>query len=236
MPIVIEVNRTDAPTPTPQPSRNLYRVKADQYTYSWDFAVRPVVADLGSAPAVNRTGDLTNPANFLRSPFTRAWQFFWADVLAVYRYQKVFSALPSTERNYIVRVFNSLTLHDKYLTNRAGTNTHNNYITGDIRGEDPKIDPLICAGSLVEVLEARKSTSGVTNGLTMARLNTFAHGDAPPAVTYELVMNDPRILWATVIYPDGHLTPFPNFEGAPVPYPYIARHPCWYPLRDLEKV
>lgn len=240
MTTVITVRRTDKPTPpTPQPTRNLYTVKRDQYSYSWNFQIRDVVrnGDLPDAPAVNRTGEISDPANFLRSSFTREWQFFWCHLLAMDRYGKLFHDLTGADRDYIVRAFNGLTLSDKYLTNRKGTDNCNNYITGkDDRGEDPKIDPLICADSVVEVLDARTSTSGQTSGLVMARLNTFRVDETPPLVTRSMVENDPRVLRATIIYPDGHTTPFPNFGGDPVPYPYISRHDCWFPLRDLEKI
>lgn len=255
------------------PKKNIYRMKRDQDMYSWNFKVRDVVSALGSAPAVNRTGEIGDPSYFRRATFTSEWQFFWADVLAMYRYGKLFNDLAKsnyelmnkpafaeknraldgiatlamkawgkvldlfsgTERDDIVRIFNSLTLSDKFLTNKAGTNNCNNYITGDMRVEDPKIDPLVCAESNVEVLEVRTSTSGKTSGLQMARLNTFQQNETPPPVTEEL-LSDPRILWATVIYPDGRLIPFPNFDGNPVPYPYIAQQECWFQLRDLEKL
>ena len=227
---------TAPPPPPPPVNENLYSVKVDQETYSWGFKVRPVVHDLGSAPAVNRTGEITDPANFRRADFTKAWQFFWADLLAMKRYGKTFAALNGAEREFIVQKFNDLTNARKFLTNKAGTDNKNNHITGEMRGEDPKIDPLICADSVVEIVEARTSTSGKTQGIVMARLKTFMQTEMPPTVTMDLLNNDPRILRATVIYPDGHLTPFPHFEGDWVPYPYVARQECWYPLRDLKKV
>jgi len=228
------IDMIDCPVVIP-PKKNLYRMKRDQDMYAWNFKVRQSAIDLGSAPAVNRTGEITNPADFRRSTFTKEWQFFWADLLAMYRYGKPFNSLGGTERDHIVRTFNSLTLSDKYLTNFLGTDNCNNYITGKMRDQDPKIDPLVCAESDVEVMEIRTSTEGKTSSLQMARLHTFMENETPPAVTKEL-LNDPRVLWATVIYPDGQLIPFPNFDGDPVPYPYIAKQECWFYLQDMEKV
>lgn len=243
IPFVIEVRRVESstpPPPAPPPSvMNLYRMKPDQETFSWNKKVRSVAPN----PAVNRTGEIGDPANFIRADFTKAWQFFWADLLSVRVHGKLFNHLSGTDANGIRDLFSILTRDDKFLNNKAGTNNCNNHVTGVMRAEDPKIDPLVCAGSKVKVLEIQTSQSGETAGLEMARLWTFMQGAAPPVVTQSLLDNDPRVLRATVIETDGRLTDFPQiYQRYPqlkehwVPYPYVSKHDCWFPLRDMEKV
>ena len=233
----LNISIRTAPSLPPEPTRRmLYRVKPDQETHYWNFQVRPIVTDerplppgkLPDAPAVNRTGEIQDPSNFIRSPLGRKWQFFWADLLSMQKFARVYSELNTTEKDYIHNRLTSVGHSKRAFTNRDGLENRNNYVTGDIRGEDPKIDPLICAGSIVEAQEIR--SNGV---MQMARLNHFDPFQQPPTVTRDLLIQDNRILWATIIYPDGHLTPFPQLDGLPVPYPYIARHDVWYPVRDL---
>lgn len=266
MKTLITIRRTDKPTPPPPPD-NLYIIKADQYTYSWNFQVRSVAPN----PAVNRTGEIGNPSNFRRAAFTAKWQFFWADLLSMRVYGKLFSELSTssfvqtdrapivemvrlfyskvvdflsgTEKSNIINLFNAITSSTRFLNNSWGTNNCNNYVTGQMRDRDPVIDPLVCAGPRVEVLEVRTSTSGKTTGLHMARLKSFNENDTPPVVTQEFLDNDPRVLRATVINEDGELTDFPQiYQKFPelsdywVPYPYVSKDDCWFPLRDLEKV
>jgi len=231
--IVAQSAEPEPPTTPPVAYDNLYRVKEDQYCASWGYKVRQAAFDLGSAPAVNRTGEQSNPANFIRSKFTRPWQFFWADLLSVKVFGVLYNELGTDDAKGIEGVFSGLTKSDKFLTNRFGTDNCNNYISGDMRSEDPLIDPLVCAGSIVRVLD-------IQNG--MAKLWTFKEWEAPPPVTKE-TLSDPRVLTATNIFPDGHLTNFdnlyikyPTLSDHSVPYPYISSQTCWIALDNLEKV
>ena len=215
--------------PVSEPGRRDFRrVKADQFSSSWDFQVR----DVAPNPAVNRTGELDGPQNFVRSNLTRQWQFFWADLLSMKMYGKLFSATAGAEEDFIIRKFSALSHSDKFLTNFAGTDIRNNYLTDEMRGNDPKVDPLICAGSIVEVMEERNNRFSVR----MCRLRSFLANDTPPIVTPDLLENDARVLRATVIGVAGNLYPFPHLEGLDVPYPYISSHDCWFPAEDLVKL
>jgi hypothetical protein len=214
---------------TPQPSRMLAIMKRDQYTYYWNFKVRSVAPN----PAVFRTGHMTDYRNFSRSNLTKQVQFFWADCLAMQKYGKLYAALTGDQKKSIQQAFSGMSRGNAFLTNGAGTDTKNNYVTGEAnRGEDPKIDPLICGGSIVEILELKPNSQG----LIMARLNTFRAGQALPVVTADLLNNDPRILSATIINKDGELSNFPQLAGMRNPYPYVSAHDVWFPMRDLEIV
>lgn len=221
-----------------------YRVKPDQFCYSWDYKVR----DVAPNPAVNRTGEITNPANFVRAKFIERWQFFWADLLAMKVYGKRLLELGGTHNKTpeylaIVDLFSDLSTHDRFLNNKWGTDNCNNYVADIYRGGDPVIDPLICADSIVEVEQVQTSAGGITSGLKMAKVKAFDVSGVPPIVTAELLANDRRVLKATVINKDGSVDDFPQiikrFPWLPdhsVPYPLIAVNECWFYFDDLQEV
>ena len=221
---------------------DIREVKTDPDMWSWDYRIRDVIMAVGNAPAVNRTGPIDNPDNMIRGKLTREWQFFWVDLLSMRVYSKLYNQLDTTQRKKMADLVTVLGGKNLFLTNRFGMDNCNNYVTGDIRDEEPKVDPLICAGSKVRVLETRTSTGGITTGLEMARLWSFKQNETPPVVTADLLHNDQRILRATVLYKDGHLEDFPQlyqkFPGLDsywVPYPYISVEDCWFPADDLTK-
>ena len=246
--IFLGFNTAPAPAPAPdQAPASIYFVKPDQLTWYWGYRVRPVVTaerpipegKLASAPAVFRTGEKQDPEYFTRSKFTKAWQFFTIDLLSMSVHGVLFADLTGVARDIMIKKWGVMYDSGRFICNRDGVDIRNNYITGKTdRGHDPMIDPLACAGSRVLVLETVKSTSGRTAGLDMARLQAFDSNQAPPKVTKDLLDNDPRIMTASVIYPDGHLTGFPQFDGFRHPYPLISSPGSerWFPLRDLEKV
>ena len=214
----------------PQPDLNLYQVKADQ--------------DVAPNPAVNRTGEISNPINFVRSKFTVKWQWFSIDLLSLSVHGVLFAALTDEDKKTMIRKWGVFTDSGRFLNNKAGTDICNNYITGEMRGSDPKIDPYICAFSTVQVLETRSSVSTIGDEVkvkktfVMARLYAFDESETPPPVTKELLDNDRRILTATVINKDGRVDNFPQYTGMRHPYPLISARNTerWFPLIDLEKV
>jgi hypothetical protein len=215
----------------PQQPGNMYTVKADPQTVHqftadevYSNGVRKMAEQLSGTPAVFRTGDFEDHKSFTRTRFTREYQFMAADLLALRKYGKRYLELVGTQRDDIIRAFNSLYDQDTAFTNFKGVDNCNNYLTGSDRDEDPRIDPLICAGSVVEVLQVATNSKGVQ----MARLNSYR---APAVVT----LADRRVLRATIIYKsDGHLGEFPQLNGLAVPYPFISSHDVWYPLQDLQ--
>lgn len=222
---------------------DLYEVKPDQEMWSWEYKVRPVVINSDKGlPAVNRTGEFDEPSYFIRSNFSKEWQFFWADLLSMRVYGKLLGDLSKYDADRIRDLTTDLGKSDRFLTNYKGLDNCNNYLYENTqnRGQEPKIDPLICAGSLVRVLDVQFSDS---LGMNMAKLWTFKSWEVPPPVTRELLLYDPRILRATNIFPDGHLAPFdqiylrwPELREHWVPYPYISSQNVWFPERDLRKV
>jgi hypothetical protein len=183
-------------------------------------------ADQQGAPAVFRCGTFEDHKSFTRTRFTREYQFMAADLLALRKYGKPYLQLAGIQRDDIIRAFNSLYDSSTAFTNFKGTDNCNNYLTGSIsRGEDPRIDPLICAGSIVEVLQVATNSKGVQ----MARLRSYR---APAVVT----LADTRVMKASIIYKsDGHLGEFPQLNGLAVPYPLISSQDIWFPLIDLER-
>lgn len=199
-------------------------VQPDQYTARWRYAVRPAAP----APAVFRTGVIDDNLSFRRAIFSERWQYYALDLLCLSAYGRKYSQLSSSERDVMLQAFLSVykgTDPGRFLTNYAGVDTHKSYPTGEIAGrDDAKIDPLICAGNVVQ---------GVVEG-SMVRLVSFDAASEPP----EPALDDPRVLRATIINRDGALRDFPQLSafGASVFYPYVTAHACYYPLSELREV
>jgi len=197
--------------------------------------------DLPGCPEVYRFGHANNHRNFERSIFTEAWQWFAIDVLAMWRYRKLYKDLSRDERDHILRTFNGLYGDHLFLTNKAGVITRNNYPDGEVnRGDDPRIDPFVTGGNTL---------AGTIVG-NAVKLYAFREKDTPPPVTYELVAYDPRICWATNIKRvTVDNSPLANAsglsykvhrfsqyqDGTEVPYPFIIHDDSngWNPLSDL---
>jgi len=208
----------------PVPGIRRYFVKRDWETVYYKGQVRARAIVLGGAPCVFRTGKWINNTYFQSAKLTRAWQFFWADLMSMIQYGKLFKDLNVTERSHIVQAFTGTTGSDVAFTNDNGTDRYNNYVSGRMStGGDPMIDPLICGGD---------TKCGVPEG-NMVRMYSFLASETPPPVTRELLL-DPRIGWATIIQPDRDITPFPRLSTS-VPYPYITVEPYYYPLIELEE-
>ena len=224
-------------------SGDLYSVLPDQFTTHRYKPYDPKLGDdndvfpngvrrSAPAPCVFRTGDIEDPSNMVRSDFTNLWQYFAIDLLAMRKYGLLFDDLIGAPKDDIIRAFNSLYASDRAFTNDKGVNNRNNYITNVMRGEDPKIDSLICGDDVVQVLETRANSRGVV----MGRLYTFRQNEVPPPVTPAL-LKDPRVLRATIINENGLIRNFDQLKDQNwVPYPYIASRDVWYPMDDLKKV
>lgn len=212
-----------------QNATTLWGVLPDGQNPEWGMKPRAAAPD----PAVNRTGGLDDyKGTMRRSSFLAAWQWFDLDLLALAMHGKVYRDLTREQRGFILSKFKSIYAGNAAFTNRAGVDKFNCYPCGETRrGEDPKIDPLICAykpgsprGGL-QVLEVRTNNKGVQ----MARINGFRWNSTPPAPD----LNDPRVGWATVIEADGGVSNFGHLGGEPVPYAIIQFESCWYPRRGL---
>ncbi len=212
----------------PPPALARFKVKLDQYSPAWDYKVRDAAIKAGSAPAVNRTGTELNAEHFRRSSFGRDWQFYAADLLGLSKYGHRLTNLTAEQRKDIVQRFNSLYQSNRFLTNEKGVDNCNNYLTGEVgKGEDPLIDPLVCADDILTgevILNDR--------GESMVRILSFRPNEPPPFPR----LDDPRVMLATVIYRNGILRPFPQLGGLPVPYPLLAVEPTHIPLAYLDRL
>jgi hypothetical protein len=225
------------PVPTPTPvtgGLRRYWVKPDWLSPYWGYQPRPAAP----APAVNRSGQIENRTYFRRARLTEEWQWFWVDLLSLSKYQRVFSELTSDEKAFITRAFGGLTGDHLAFTNNAGSGTGNCYPCGETdRGEDMKIDPLICGGNTIFGSDPVQNERGEW----MVKAYSFDANQSPPPATLAM-LDDPRVLWATVIstnqLPDGsfHLFRFPQLkDGTSVPYPYLTVEDYYYPLAELEE-
>jgi hypothetical protein len=224
------------PPPPPPPTGQLrrYWVKPDWLSPFWGYRPR----DVAPNPAVNRTGEIDNRLNFRRARLNEAWQWFWADLMALAKYQRVYSGLTLDEKAFVSHAFKGLTSDGRAFTNNAGSSTRNCYPCGETdRGEDMRVDPLICAGNTLlggdPVRNAR--------GQWMVKMYSFNANQPPPVATLAM-LDDPRVLWATIIstkkFPDGSysLFRFPQLkDGTDVPYPYMTVEDYYYPLEELEE-
>ena len=228
---------TLVPTLTPPPAEgelHRYWVRPDWLSPAWGYQPRPAAP----APAVNRSGEISNRTNFRRAWLTEEWQWFWVDLLSLSKYQRVFSELTEDEQDLITGAFGGLTGDHLAFTNRAGSGTKNCYPCGETdRGEDMKIDPLITGGNTILGSEPVQNK----HGQWMVQVYSFDANQPPPVATLEM-LDDPRVLWATIIgkreLPDGSfpLFGFPQLhDGTSVPYPYITVEDYYYPLAELEE-
>jgi len=224
-----------AVTPTPATAQlRRYWVKPDWLSPHWGYQPRPAAP----APAVNRSGEVVDSSYFRRARLTEEWQWFWVDLLSLSKYQRVYSVLTSDEKAFIVRAFSGLTGDHLAFTNNAGSTTKNCYPCGETdRGEDMKIDPLICGGNTVLGGDPVQNERGEW----MVKIYSFNANEPPPVATLEM-LDDPRVLWATIIstrqLPDGSfsLFGFPQLkDGTSVPYPYLTVEDYYYPLEELEE-
>jgi hypothetical protein len=229
----VSLSRRVSEQPT-LPPPNLWVVKSDPLT-RYQFTTAEVyangvrlmrTADQLGAPAVFRTGSFEDHKSFSRTRFTREYQFMAADLLSLRKYNVRYSYLEGDERADILRAFNSLYDSSTAFTNIKGVDNCNNYLTNSDRGEDPRIDPLICAGSVVEVLQVATNSKGVQ----MARLRSYRAPSVP-------MLADTRVMKASIIYKsDGRLGEFPQLGGLAVNYPLISSHDIWYPIQDLARL
>ncbi len=221
-------------TPPPTAELRRYWVKPDWLSPNWGYRPR----GSAPAPAVNRSGEIDDRTSFRRARLNEEWQWFWADLLSLSKFRRGYAELTVDQQAFISRSFGGLTGDHLAFTNNAGSSTKNCYPCGQTdRGEDMKIDPLICGGNTVfggdPVPNAR--------GQWMVKVHSFDASQPPPVATLDM-LDDPRVLWATIIsttrYPDGsyHLFGFPQLkDGTPVPYPYMTAEPYYYPLEELEE-
>jgi hypothetical protein len=219
-------------------SYRIYKVKPDQETERWNFQVRPVVikedgtADDTPMPAVFPTGEIDSYLDFRRNKFTEKWQIFAADLLSMKKYGLRLDQLGVQNKSAIITAFNSIYKGNRFLNNDHGVERYNNYITGETdRGEDPLIDPLICASNVIHTGLPVKNIKNIL----MVQIDGFLDTDIPPVVTNE-TLNDSRILNATIIKGDGSVVNFTQLmNGDSVPYPYIrTKEEGFYPVVDLQ--
>lgn len=200
-----------------------FYVQPDQFTAHWAYKVRPDAP----CPAVFRTGVIDDPLSFQRAPFTEAWQWYAAELLALAAFDRRYAQLDQAGKDYVGRKFSDLYNHYKAFTNFQGVDNCNNYVTGELRGADPKIDPLVCAS---DVITGRPVPN--TRGQLMVELQAFNVHDAPPVPD----LHDPRVMWATVIRTDGGLNNFPQLGGLRVPYPLVSMAQYFYPVSECKEI
>lgn len=211
---------------TSSSSLQRFKVKRDQFTVRWNFQVR----DSAPAPAVFRTGEILDSGSFDRTPFTKEWQLFAADLLALKAFGKGLSSLTETQKDYIKQRFTSLYASNRAFNNGAGVDEYANFVTGQrLTMSLPKIDPLICSDDIVYGTKVVNS-----KGITMVRLHSFDATQLPPAPS----LTDSRVLIAYIINNDGTLQNFPQLREykMSVPYIYISSAPVYFPLYDLVEL
>lgn len=201
-------------------------VKPDWQTRRWGYKVRGAVNNPAIFPT-SATPESWPETDFCKIP--ERWLDFWKDLLAMQKYRKVMARLDSSERNFILTAFKSITSEDKAFNNgHAGT------------GPDPRQESLICAGNWVYILDRKdrvrtnaKDASGWNWGrIDMVQLYSFLVDDEPPAVT-KATLRDPRVQTATVAY-NGYLGNFPQLKGVPVLFPFLTSSYHWYPVMELK--
>ena len=204
------------------------------------YPIRKAAIKLGGAPTVFRAGEYSQHTSYRTVPMTEPWQRFKADLLAFAEYGKRLSELSGDAYNHIVQAFTGTYGTHVAFTNKVGFGDEDpvrvNYISGEnVNNKDaepPKFSPL---------LTATNSVGGSDDGI-MVKINTFNFDDGPPTYYDISILNDSRVLWATVIknisLDDNTyaINRFPRLARAQgVPYALVSRDSLYYPLGHMTK-
>jgi len=200
--------------------KETYRVKRDQEIDKWGGSVR----DAAPAPAVWIAGDKA-------FHMTSSVQFLCADLLALSKYGTLFGDLSGAERDYIVRAFTDLYSSNGAFSNESGFPASNdptpraNYIKNqDTDKELPRFDQIrVCSDDHI---------TGVVDGTHLL----VDHFSSVPSGYHISILEDPRVLRATIIRIDGSIREFPQLDGAPVYLPLMSNFELRLPLKYLEKL
>lgn len=212
--------KLDLPAPNADGWRR-YWVKPDWESAAWGFRVR----DAAPAPAINRIGEKAKTDNHVKTPFTRELQFFWADIVSMHLYGMLFQDLFEPQRDYVASRINALMGPKLAFFNRSVDERVAYFLTNEnIDAALPRFAPLICAGCTVW---------GIPEG-EVVKIASFLASVPLPPVTQDTLL-DPRVLWATIIDPDKHVSPFPQLDGESVPYPLVTVAPYYFPLQGLQE-
>jgi len=216
--------------PEPMGEWRRYYIKHDWESGAVDppFTVREVAPD----PEVNRIGEMDNHKNHVKVKSTKAMHFFLADLIAMQRYGVLLRQCTVTQRKYVVQKASSLMGPGLFLFNRSQDAKVANYLKGEnLTKAPPMMAALICGGNTVWGMPAGRNK----NGREMVLIHSFLAHEALPIVSPDMLL-DPRVIWATVIYRENSVGPFPHLQGLSVPYPLITFEPYYYPADGLEEL
>ena len=182
------------------------------------------------APCVFRAGEVDKNSYYTTFRMTQEVQLFQADLLALSKYGLHYVDLLPAQKDYIGKKFSALYGNTKAFCNNTGFGKPcRNYVTGEnLTADWPKFHPLICGTNLI-------SGSVVVNKWNEQVLKIDAFHEVPS--DYDIsILEDPRVLYATNIYKDGHISNFPQLDGARVPYPFFVNLGMGhYPIKWLKR-
>ena len=180
------------------------------------------------APAVFILGEARNNKNSHNVKMDRELQLFNADLMSLSEYGRLFDDLTKFEREHIGSAFRGVFGNTKAFANGVG-----------YQGPEPKVDFVNQKDIGAELPAYDKIRTCGTNSHTgieigrMLQVNTFDPNDLPKNYGVE-ILQDARVLWATIQYRGGAVGPFPNLSKG-VPLALVSRYPVYYPLENLEK-
>lgn len=216
--------------PAPVENWKRYFVKHD-----WESGVSNppnTVRNSAPAPEVFRVGEMDAFESHVKVRFTKPLQFFLADLIAMKCYGVVWQQCTAAQQNYVVKKATALMGPSLFLFNRSKFAKVANYLTGEnLTFDPPMMAALLCGGNTVWGIPAGKNKFG----REMVLLHSFSPREPLPSVSAETLL-DPRVLWATNIYEEGSVGPFPQLQGLSVPYPFITFEPYYFPADGLEEL
>jgi len=184
---------------------------------------------LGGAPCVFPLGTFSTPAdNSPPCPFTEPWQWFAIDLLTLSGYGKLYADCTPEERAGAARCFTGMYGDNLAFCNpKSGFPSRNNYITGEMTGDDPAFDKIRGCGTSSIAGEIMQNDKGQE----VVKVQTFKFHDGPPTGYGIEILADPRVQYATVIYSGGAVGNFPP-RGlplyTPIPYPLVSIGDIYY--------
>ena len=170
---------------------------------------------------------------------SEAWQWYMFDLLCLAKFGHWNrDALTQEQFDYLARAFTSLYKGDRFRTNKNGVNDHNNHVTGEMTGEEPKTEPITTGGNIVDVIGGPYSLPG--GGIWM-KVRTIG-GARPPRIEEVNQLTHPELVHTATIVrleEDGshRVIQFPQLDGVSVPFPNISAEDHNYiRLERLERL
>lgn len=184
-------------------------------------------------PAVVRFGDRENPTCSNPVPLTREWQLFNGDLLSLSEYKRHYWELNNAEFDHIAQAYRGTYGNHTALTNWPEDEARADFFSRpprDITSPLPTYDAV--RGCQTNSYKGTETVSD--HGEPMVQIYTFDWFAGPP-VAYGLeILDDPRVVFATIITLTGTVKKFPRLVSD-VPFAQISRYAVYIEKYKMQR-